>query len=76
MQSRGGKQRRNVMSKLVIRELTETTDLDQSEMKEVIGGEQKEVYIFSSETLSILGKTDAARVRELEEKVLAGGHHE
>ena len=64
------------MSKLVIREMIETTDLDRSAMKEVVGGEQKDVYIFSSETLSILGKDDAARVRKLEEEVLAGGHHE
>ena len=65
------------MSTLVIRELTEANELDRPEMEKVIGGKgQKDEYIFSSETLSILGKTDLARVRALEEKEQERGHHE
>ena len=64
------------MSKLLIRELTETKDLDQSSMKKVLGGL---VYIFSSETLRTLGKSEAtvsARKAEEEALELAKGHHQ
>jgi len=62
------------MSILVIKELTESKDLDRSEMKEVTGGLS---YIFSAETLAILGKSEATvSARKAEEDALAMGHHD
>ncbi len=48
-------------SKLVVRELTEDTQLDQEQMEKVCGGLG---YLFSDETLKSLGKEDLAKKRQ------------
>jgi hypothetical protein len=66
------------MSNLAIKDLADPRPLDTVDMQAVSGGkgQDKDVFIFSSETLTILGQHDLARFRKLEEDVLNSGHHE
>jgi len=60
------------MNKLVVKDLAEARRLDQSTMEGTVGGkDNSQHYIFSAETLAILGKSDATvAARQAEEDAL------